>query len=161
MKSPAALFPSLIEYWQGLAPSGQLPNHRAVDAAALPRLLPYLANVEVLSDPLDFRFRLAGEHIATHTGRSLAGLCLGHLMAEATPGEASFYRRVFGFFQAVANGAKPLTARLDFDGGTGIRRSVEMVALPLAGRGGGVDRLLVGMVFAEVASALMRREGGR
>jgi hypothetical protein len=36
-----------------------------------------------------------------------------------------------------------------------------MVAMPLAGRSGGVDRLLAAMAFAEMASATMRREGGR
>jgi hypothetical protein len=161
LKSPAALFPSLVEYWRSLAPPGQLPNHRAVDAAVLPRLLPYLAKVEVLADPLDFRFRLIGEHIAMHAGRSLAGLCLGHLMAESPAGEAAFYRRLFGFFQAVAGGDRPLAARFDFDGSTGIRRSVEIVAMPLAGRGGGVDRLLAAMAFAEMAGVAMRREDGR
>jgi hypothetical protein len=161
MKSAAALFTGLTDYWRSLAPAGQLPSYRAVDAAAIARLLPYLVTVEVLVDPLDFRFRLMGEHVAMHAGRSLAGLCLGHLMAESVAGESAFYRRLFGFFQAAASGDRPLSARFEFDGSAGIPRLVEALALPLAGRGRAVERLLAAMLFTEVATAATRREGGR
>ena len=157
VKSPALLFAALSDYWRGLAGPGRLPSYRAVDPAALARLLPYLVSVEVLADPLDFRFRLMGEHVAMHNGRNVAGLCLGHLMAELRPSEATFYRRLFGYFQAVAESDKPLGARFDFHGSAGIPRSVEMVAMPLAGRGGEVERLLAAMVFTEVATAATRR----
>jgi len=161
MKSAAALFTGLTDYWQGLAPAGALPNYRAVDAAAIARHLPYLMNVEVLADPLDFRFRLMGEHIAMHAGRSLAGLCLGHLMADSPAAEAAFYRRLFGFFQAAAKGDRPLSARFEFAGSAGIPRLVEALALPLAGRGGAVERLLAAMLFTEVATAATRQEARR
>jgi len=157
VKSPAQLFAALSDYWRGLAAPGRLPSYRAVDPAALARLLPYLVSIEVLAEPLDFRFRLMGEHVAMHNGRNVAGLCLGHLMAESRPSEATFYRRLFGYFQAVAESDKPLGARFDFHGSAGIPRSVEMVAMPLAGRGGEVERLLAAMVFTEVATAATRR----
>jgi hypothetical protein len=92
-----------------------------------------------------------------HNGRNLAGLCLGHLMAESGAAEAAFYRRLFGYFQAVAGGDTPLGARFDFHGSAGIPRTVELVAVPLAGRTGGVERLLAAMVFAEVATAAVHR----
>jgi hypothetical protein len=157
VKSPGAFLAALSDYWRGLAPPGRLPSYRAVDPIALVHFMPYLVSVEVLAQPLDFRFRLMGEHVAMHSGRSLAGLCLGHLMAESSPGEAAFYRRLFGYFQAAAAGDKPLGARFDYDGSAGIPRSVEMVAMPLAGRDGGVERLLAAMVFTEVATAATRR----
>ena len=51
----------LFAYWAGLRRRGRaLPARDDLDPASIKRLLPTVSLTQVLSDPLDYRLRLAG-----------------------------------------------------------------------------------------------------
>jgi hypothetical protein len=64
----------IYEFWRSRCRDGVLPSRADIDPTRLaPRLLPFLFLVEVLEDPRDFRFRLAGTHFRDITGAEATG----------------------------------------------------------------------------------------
>lgn len=73
---------ALHAYWQSQAPSpGLLPSRARIDAADIPGLLPNIFMLDVIENPLRFRYRLAGTKLLYAGDRELTGM----LMEEAHP----------------------------------------------------------------------------
>lgn len=52
----------LHAYWKSRCRDRQMPSRSDIDPIDVPTLLPCIFLVDVLNDPRDFRFRLAGTH---------------------------------------------------------------------------------------------------
>ena len=70
---------SLQGYWDGKRAGRRMPARRDIDPGEIPELLPYVMLIEVLRDPLDFRYRLIGTEVvaishADYTGRRFSEL---------------------------------------------------------------------------------------
>jgi len=61
-------------YWNRIRGTRRMPSRTDFDPIDIPRLLSSTALVEVLRDPLDFRFRLLGTAIDSITERNVRGL---------------------------------------------------------------------------------------
>nr|WP_256445762.1 PAS domain-containing protein [Skermanella sp. TT6] len=79
---PAVSSPLVAEawtYWMAKRGDRRMPSRADIDPVEIPRLLSSTALVEVLRDPLDFRFRLLGTAIDRITSRNLRGLRFSEL----------------------------------------------------------------------------------
>jgi hypothetical protein len=75
----------LVAQWERMRRHRVLPTRRDVDPAEFADILPYVFMVDVLRDPLDFRFRLAGTNF-----REVAGLeVTGKRIAEVFPDDSA------------------------------------------------------------------------
>jgi hypothetical protein len=104
-------------------------------------LLPVIAVVEVLRDPLDFRYRLTGTELDLRFGGSLTGRLAGGVAYQRSPGP------FWGALAGAAAGGLPSAAVFAypdmFDGVS----SAEVLALPYTAGGSAVDRLILGFGF--------------
>jgi hypothetical protein len=67
------LLRDLHAYWSARRGDRPLPARADIDVVEIPTLLPYVFLVEVLAEPRDFRFRLAGTHFGETTGQEVTG----------------------------------------------------------------------------------------
>ncbi|KJB92119.1 PAS domain-containing protein [Skermanella aerolata] len=90
-------------YWNLKRGSRRMPSRKDIDPVEIPRLLSSTALVDVLRDPLDFRFRLLGTAIDNITTKNLRGVRFSELpyLVEGNKGWADY--------AYVANTGKPLT----------------------------------------------------
>ncbi len=68
-KDCAAELRDLHQYWTSIHPKAGLPGRQHFNPADIAHLLPRLWLVDVVGDPMRFRFRLVGTGITTFTGR--------------------------------------------------------------------------------------------
>jgi hypothetical protein len=132
----------LYAYWSKLCGDRRMPARGDFDPIDVHELLPNVFLIDVLNDPLDFRFRLAGTHF-----RELAGVeVTGKLIGEVFPPE--FCSEVRIHWAAAVEQRKPLwgsgrhwLADRDYVEWQGI-------VLPLSPDAEVVNMLLGGSVFA-------------
>jgi len=77
--------PMVLELWhyaQTCRAPGELPTRKLFDPAALAKLLSRLWILDVLHDPFDLRYRLAGTHIVQTIGFDPTGRVFSDIMAE-------------------------------------------------------------------------------
>jgi len=138
---------ALHAYWQKIAPEpGQMPGRRHIDPSAIPTLLPNLWLLDVLREPMRFRFRLIGTTLDRRGLPAKPGDFLEPLLKKAGAPQS------VQDFESVANERRLLWYR---------RRPVirhdrelaeiEGVLLPLATDGSEVDMILCLTVFYDSA----------
>ena len=70
----------LFQCWQRSVPSdAAIPTRRDIDPVNLGHLLPFVALIEILSEPPWLRCRVAGSEVEQHFGRSLRNATLDDL----------------------------------------------------------------------------------
>src|SRR5436190_2826857 len=70
-------------YWQSRRAGRQMPSRSDIDPTDIPGLLPFVFLVEVLNEPRDFRFRLAGTHFSEFAGMEVTGRTIGEVFPPA------------------------------------------------------------------------------
>lgn len=130
----------IVQYWRALRPLGLVPSRHDIRPTSIPRLLPYIALMDVITrDPLSLRYRLVGTGIARIFGRDLTN----HDVREAFP--AAVWADVeVDLRRAILDGAMTTrTHRLPVaDGDSAL---FARIALPLATDHRTVDALLIGL----------------
>src|SRR4051794_32338479 len=66
-------------YWNLKRGDRRMPSRKDIDPVEIPRLLSSTALVDVLRDPLDFRFRLLGTAIDNISSRNMCGVRFSEL----------------------------------------------------------------------------------
>ena len=141
-----------LAYWQGLRRGRHLPARTDIDPAEIPKLLPGTILVDVLRDPLDFRYRLVGTAIVETYGEELTGRFVDELF---TPARRALAMRHY----ALAFGsARPIAARNRYTNVRGAELIASRILLPLSEDGVNVSMLLIGQTCAY---AVPGREGLR
>ncbi|MEQ8266833.1 MAG: PAS domain-containing protein [Parvibaculum sp.] len=65
---------ALHAWWTGKRrEAGRLPSRADVNPAEIPRLLPHIALLDILRDPLDYRYRLVGTRLVEMMGAERTG----------------------------------------------------------------------------------------
>src|SRR5690349_7012466 len=71
---------ALYAYWLSLCRDGQIPFRKDVNPTAIPRgLLRSVCLIDVVTEPRDFRVRLAGTAIREGSGQEVTGLLLDEI----------------------------------------------------------------------------------
>lgn len=131
----------IVDYWRALCPATELvPSRHDIRPTSIPRLLPYIALMDVLSrDPLSLRYRLVGTGIARIFGRDLTN----HDVRDAFP-ESAWPDVEVDLRRAIVDGAMTTRIhRLPIAGGD--HAVFARIALPLASDHRTVDALLIGV----------------
>ena len=113
-------------YWRGKRRGRLMPCRSEIDPIEIPPLLPYVMLIDVLADPLDFRYRLIGTAVRSISRRDYTGLLFSEL-----PGKGKDSALCQGC-EAVVHSKRPHSHSLPYVGGDAFVRACENVLLPLS-----------------------------
>ena len=132
----------LYDYWHSLRRGRSVPARADIDPTSIPHHLPNVMLINVLHDPLRFRYRLIGTRVVDATGEDRTGRPFD---------EVAFFTRhrvVIEQYRAVVETRQPLRSLEPFtDHEKGTSYEVERLLLPLSSDGEQVDMMLVYFEF--------------
>lgn len=140
----------ILDYWKERRGIRRMPARADIEVTDFPALLPYLFVIDVLDNPRDFRFRLAGTHFREAVGEEVTG----KLIAEAFPPE--FGAEVRQAWSQVIERREPVRGEGDLWVPDRDYVKWEGVAAPLSSDGVTVNMLLGGVVFHQLARKARR-----
>lgn len=125
-----------LSYWESKLRGRRMPARRDFDPVLeIPRLLPWVILVDVLRDPLDFRYRVIGTGITARSSRDHTGCRLSELNRVGPDSIVWTDRRT-----VVETGAPKLTAP-SYIGGDKTVQAVSGIHLPVSTDGDTVDQI--------------------
>lgn len=133
----SADFDFLYRLWLAKRGDKLAPSRAAFDPAELRAILPRLLMIDVVQDPLDFRYRLAGTMTYELHGQELTGKSITALR----PPE--FVATLWADLRELAETAQPQLVLLDFTNQEGYHRVYHVLRLPLSSDGKTIDIILV------------------
>lgn len=137
-----AFLQPVSDYWDNLRGDLPMPHRDDLDPVAIGRFLPYVLLVEVLKNPLDFRFRICGEHFISNTGSNPTNARLREIAGDWGIGEV-----MFDAFEIVVEAERPRTLEIQYRTMRGTPRIASNLILPFADNHKTVGSLLIGVVF--------------
>lgn len=126
----------LFAYWAGLRQRGALPARDDLDPGRIKRLLPTVSLTQVLSEPLDYRLRLAGTGLWGVYGGEITGKRLTDVYNTAA---ADYWRREL---DQVVEERRPRAGHHSMAWRGAAHMTLLWLRLPLASNGRDVDVIL-------------------
>ncbi len=114
-----------LAHWNSLCGDTPIPQRRDLDPIDIPTLLPHSELIEVLSGPLDFRYRLIGDVIDQIASGYHAGMRLSEIPGQRPPSV------VFALYAETVLRRRPVCARLPYDGKDPCIAHVDALIMPL------------------------------
>ncbi len=142
-KAPSPILDEAFAYWLGKRESTEIPRRTAIDPIEIPRLLPHLMLIDVLRDPLDFRYRLIGEGIRENMHRGRRGRSFRELEGKG-PGS-----HLWKGLQKVVETGIPRFGRAPYAGPERRVKQFFDLLLPLSEDGETVSQILVATEFRQ------------
>ena len=133
----------LYDYWRGRWHGDLLPGRQDIDPVDFPYALGDITLVDVLYDPLRFRFRLDGTRHVEHFGFDMTGQ-----MLDAFP-EPKMRDAIYQSYRTVVETRRPQRHHRDLTA-DGRPLRYEALLMPLAGDGEVIDMILVAIAFQDV-----------
>ncbi len=130
---------ALLAYWQD---KGKRPSRADTDATEMPQLLKNILVVDVLREPLQFRYALVGTFVTKIVGRDVTG----RVVDESLYGETAGY--VHDAYKRVVDAETPMLGRGQIVFVDGATLKTEILMAPLFAEAT-VDRLLLGLDFPQ------------
>jgi len=141
---PAPSYDRLKElhaYWLAKKGDRAAPARAAIRPEEIPRLLPYLALLDVLGEPPRFRIRLFGTGLVRTYGEDLTGRFADEIDLDTVGPD------IVAQLTALVRECRPVVARVRFTkAADGRHLQYERIALPLSDDGGTVNMILAGYV---------------
>lgn len=131
----------LLAYWSAKRGDRPAPGRGDLDPLDIPDLLPIISLIDVLRDPLRFRYRLVGTAVVEAFGRDGTGRFVDDSLYGADA------PAVFASFERIATEARPFRrrSRLHYTGSGWL--VLEAIELPLVDEAGAVTMILGGNSF--------------
>lgn len=126
-----------LAYWSRIRAGREMPARADLNPADIPKLLPCIILMDVLHDPLDFRYRLIGTEIDRICSRNYKGTKLSELPDKKSPNP--IWRHHVEAVEARA----PVRRELSYTGPDGDVRRIEHCLLPFSTDGKAIDQILV------------------
>lgn len=130
----------LHAYWRARCREGRLPGRADIDPVELRFAMGSMILIDVLREPLRFRYRLTGTLLARFLKHDMTGKLL-----DAHP-DPTFRAEAAKLWTELVDTARPMAFRRDTIMDNRLRR-YDVLMLPLAADGATVDMILVGMRF--------------
>ena len=130
----------LYAYWAQRKGSRRFPARRDLDPVDLRYVLGHLMLLDVLRDPLRFRYRLHGAEITSRVGYDLTGRFLDEIP------DPEYRDYAVSRCKALVESGEPLVTRRDRTLG-GQLNSYEALWLPFSENGVNVTMLLCGLIY--------------
>jgi hypothetical protein len=125
----------LYEYWSGRRRGRDLPSRADIDPLDFPYVLGNVVLVDVLRDPLSFRYRLIGVNLVQRDGWDLTGKTVDEIP------EPEYRRHIRGVFEKIVAERRPVSGMRDLFVDGRVRR-YEALSLPLSNDGRSVTMIL-------------------
>jgi hypothetical protein len=134
----------IYEYWLTKAASDRMPSRQDIKLPELRDLAPQIFIVDVLTGPLQFRFRLFGSHLVELAGQDLTGRILSE---DAGNSRAN---QVYADYKSVVETCQPrFDQRVQVEWLGRRYDSYERIIMPLSQDGQTVTMLLVALDVRE------------
>lgn len=124
-----------LDYWCQLRGDREFPCRADLDPLDIPHLLPTISLIDVLTDPVDFRFRLIGEHPAS--GHSVR---IGQSAFDLP--EQDSRTRILARYQRCIDERHPILDVYKHVSTNQTHYRVEAITCPLSNDGNTIDTLL-------------------
>ncbi|MBL4813672.1 MAG: PAS domain-containing protein [Rhodobacteraceae bacterium] len=135
-----------LAYWQQQRAGRIMPSRADLSPADMLVFLPNVILLDVLQDPIDFRYRLIGTKVtlqmmfSDHTGKTMREL------SELGQGPGS---QIFGNCQRAVETFQPVTAQTPYIGKNSDFKATEDVIMPLSEDGKTVNMLFITAEFVD------------
>jgi hypothetical protein len=126
-------------YWDAKRRNKLMPSRKDIDPVEIPRLLPYVILIDVVREPLDFRYRLMG----TQACDIMRGDFTGQLFSKI-PGKKE--RALWQEYDALVSSKAPMYWQTPYVGPERFLRNFENILLPLSN-----DGVNVTMIFTVIS----------
>lgn len=144
-RDAGALFAHVEACWREARGSAALPRRQAISPARLGRALPFVTLIDVIhGEPIDFQYRLIGQHLIVNTGQNLTGKRSLDLPATAPTG-----RPLYESYVKCTTTRESVRIDLDLMNMNGTKRRMQGIVLPLGVPDRPVDGLLGAALFQE------------
>jgi hypothetical protein len=127
-------------YWDAKRKNKLMPSRADIDPVEMPRLLPYIILIDVVREPLDFRYRLIGTQACSIMRRDFTGQFFSKIPGNEK--ESALWRGC----DAVVGSKAPMYWQLPYVGPDRFLRDYENVLLPLSN-----DGVNVTMIFKVIS----------
>ncbi|WP_193371218.1 PAS domain-containing protein [Pelagibius marinus] len=135
-------------YWRSRCRGQPFPARADIDPVDIPALLEHLVLLDVLRDPLDFRYRLVGGHVVAHSRRNVQGQTVRSLMADGGPRAQALQEKALIVGEALATSQAPLFIDLSYGAPDGrSRKRLQGLLLPLGEPGKAINMVLGGLHY--------------
>lgn len=135
-------------YWDAKRNGHLMPSRSDIDPVEIPALLPYVMLIDVLSGPLDFRYRLIGTAARNISRRDYTGLRFSELPGKGKDSE------LWRGCEEVVRSRAPYSHKPPYVGSDAFVRNCENVILPLSDDGADVTTILKVISFDYAQTAL-------
>ena len=139
---------SLYAYWNTIRGDRPMPTRNDFEPLDVPRLLPYVFLLDVQARPLDFHYRIVGEHIARFSSQNLMGQWASQLDRHRDPSP------VWALLRHTVRDRAPRMIHFSYRGDDISVSRLPVLSLPLSDDGGAVNKI-VGLV--DYAECIERR----
>lgn len=133
----SALHEEAFTYWMSKREGGGVPLRKNIDPGEIPALLDHVIILDVLREPLDFRYRLIGDSVQANVRRGLKGGTMRNLPGKG-PDSA-----VFKGLKKVVETGIPRYGRAPYEGPLTEVDAVFDLLLPFSEDGKSVSHILV------------------
>ncbi len=139
---------SALAYWQSIRRGRKLPAKPDIDPAEIPKLLPGTILVDVLRQPLDFRYRLVGSEVDKIAHRNFRGIRFSEILHMRRGS------RLWAQFEEVVETRSPLWSEVSYVGADPFIRRLRHCLMPLGADGETVDMIFVVVDIERIAAAV-------
>ncbi len=134
------------EYWSRCRGDRAIPSRTDIDPGDIRHILPNVILIDVLREPLDFRYRLIGTEIDRHSSERHTGKRISEIQGRAAPSSVwDNLKRVVDTREASETSVPYVGPLKDFV-------TTRQIVLPLSGDGEEVDMLLVVIDYLRAVS---------
>lgn len=131
----------VFDYWQSRCGDRVMPSRSDIDPTEIPDLLSFIALVDVLDNPRDFRIRLVGTSIRDIAGTEMTGKVIADVFPPA------FHAEVFKHWNEIVDRKTPKVASGRHWVSDRSHIKWEGILLPLSSDGATVNMMLGACVF--------------
>lgn len=126
-----------LAYWNEKRAQRMMPARADIDPMEIIPILPHVILLDVLRDPLDFRYRLIGTVTEDHMAEPYTGRRFSEISHQRAPS------RIWSCCEQVVQDPRPLRSDIPYIGPKRDFTALEDIMMPLAADGETVDMIFV------------------
>ncbi|MEH6526725.1 MAG: PAS domain-containing protein [Sneathiella sp.] len=135
---------SALAYWQQAKRDNLLPSRNDFDLAALASILPNIVLLDVIKNPLDFKYRVIGNEAMQNFTKNYTGVAMSEI-----PGKGP-ESAVFSSLKTVVQSKEPCSQHIPYVGPNHDFKKISSLALPLAKDHVNVDKIMIVVEFIRI-----------
>jgi len=134
-------------YWQSMGWPDRVPRRDDLKPFEIPKLIPHAIILDVLTEPLDFLYRLIGTEVVDKMARDRTGQKFSEITFQRPPS------KIWEYCEAALSGRCPVLTDIPYVGPQADFLEAQDLVLPLADDAGNITKLLVFVDFIAKSDA--------